>query len=128
MNNTEKVLEGLERIASEHFDYWTEYKGKKTKVINLDAREAVKGLIHQAIAEDRERVSKLSRYELGGYPEEGYYMEESYDGEYVKFADLLSSLDKPDKVCENNCPDFNGMSILHLEQCACSCHPVLAKG
>jgi len=33
-----------------------------------------------------------------------------------------------EKVCEKNCPDFNGMSILHLEQCGCSCHPVLAKG
>ena len=33
-----------------------------------------------------------------------------------------------EKVCEKNCPDFNGMSILHLEQCDCSCHPVLAKG
>ena len=46
-------------IASEHFDYWTEYKGKKTKVINLDAREAVKDLIHQAVAEERERIKKL---------------------------------------------------------------------
>jgi len=27
-----------------------------------------------------------------------------------------------EKVCEKNCPDFNGMSILHLEQCDCSCH------
>jgi len=33
-----------------------------------------------------------------------------------------------EKVCEKNCPDFNGMSILHIEQCQCSCHPVLAKG
>ena len=33
-----------------------------------------------------------------------------------------------EKVCEKNCPDYNGMSILHLEQCGCSCHPVLAKG
>ena len=33
-----------------------------------------------------------------------------------------------ENVCENNCPDYNGMSILHLEQCGCSCHPVLAKG
>ena len=56
MTDTKKRLDGLERIASEHFDYWTEYKGKKTKVINLDAREAVKDLIHQAVAEDRERV------------------------------------------------------------------------
>ena len=33
-----------------------------------------------------------------------------------------------ENVCENNCPDYNGMSILHLEQCECSCHPVLARG
>ena len=36
--------------------------------------------------------------------------------------------DNTEKVCEKNCPDFNGMSILHTEQCQCSCHPVLAKG
>jgi len=32
------------------------------------------------------------------------------------------------ECCEKNCPDYNGMSILHLEQCDCSCHPVLATG
>jgi hypothetical protein len=25
-------------------------------------------------------------------------------------------------TCERNCPDFNGMAILHKEQCDCSCH------
>ena len=27
-----------------------------------------------------------------------------------------------EKVCEKNCPDYNGMEILHKEQCNCSCH------
>lgn len=27
-----------------------------------------------------------------------------------------------ENVCEKNCPDFNGMAILHNEQCDCSCH------
>jgi len=27
-----------------------------------------------------------------------------------------------EKVCEKNCPDYNGMSELHKEQCKCSCH------
>lgn len=25
-------------------------------------------------------------------------------------------------ICEKNCPDYNGMEILHKEQCDCSCH------
>jgi len=53
-------------------------------------KSTMQEIIQQAIAEERERMSKLSRYELGGYPEEGYSMEESQNGEYVKFADLLS--------------------------------------
>ena len=44
---------------------------------------------------------------------------ETRDGEPMTYTE---------KRCEKNCPDFNGMSILHIEQCDCSCHPVLAKG
>jgi len=29
---------------------------------------------------------------------------------------------KEEKVCERNCPDYNGMNILHKEDCNCSCH------
>ena len=29
---------------------------------------------------------------------------------------------KKELICEKNCPDFNGMAILHKEQCDCSCH------
>lgn len=27
-----------------------------------------------------------------------------------------------ESVCEKNCPDFNGMALLHKQQCGCSCH------
>ena len=88
MNYTEKLLEELERIAVEHFDYWTEYKGKKTKVINLDAREAVKGLIAQAVAEERERmVGKIEKI-----------IDENDDGLWgcrESFDNLLASLKDP---------------------------------
>lgn len=40
----------------------------------------------------KESMNKLDRYELGGYPEEGYCMEVSSDGEYIKIEDLLNIL------------------------------------
>ena len=89
MIRTEKILEEFDKKFPDHgFD-----NGAENEFHSALIRRFISESINQAIAEDRERVSKLSRYELGGYPEEGYYMEESYDGEYVKFADLLSSLD-----------------------------------
>lgn len=33
-----------------------------------------------------------TRYELGGYPEEGYYIEVSEDGEYIKSDEINTSL------------------------------------
>ena len=27
-----------------------------------------------------------------------------------------------EKVCEQNCADYSGMSVLHAEACTCSCH------
>jgi len=73
-------------IASEHFDYWTEYKGKKTKVINLDAREAVKDLIHQAVAEERERIVDLTKTSKNRY---------MFPETEERFLKDLASLDKP---------------------------------
>lgn len=34
------------------------------------------------------KIKKLQRYELGGYPEERY-IEESEDGEYIKYEDVM---------------------------------------
>jgi len=102
MNNIDKRLEELERIASEHFDYWTEYKGKKTKVINLDAREAVKDLIHQALAEERERVRGIAKRTIGINTttrfDEVVYKNGIDVKEYINKYDFLSSLDKPLQV------------------------------
>jgi len=27
-----------------------------------------------------------------------------------------------EEVCEKNCPDYQGMEILHKKECKCSCH------
>jgi len=64
--NTDKRLEEVERIASEHFDYWTEYKGKNTKVINLDAREAVKDFLSTSIAQAEQEMIKRQIDDLNG--------------------------------------------------------------
>ena len=93
MNNTEKILAELERIASEHFDYWTEYKGKKTKVINLDAREAVKDLINQVVAGERKRMVKYVNKTLDRYVVKKEPLCEQNSLILLIRAHLLSSLD-----------------------------------
>lgn len=49
-----------------------------------------------------------NRYELGGYPEEGYYMEVSEDGEYIKSDEIDTSLiaDEVLKVVGESKRDF----------------------
>lgn len=34
----------------------------------------------------------------------------------------LTYLFETEKTCERNCPDYEGMKILHMKWCDCSCH------
>ena len=80
------------------------------------------------VLETYPKFNRLSKDDL--YYEDGQAKNDVAFGIDKLREEILSNLEMKDTmmdepICERNCPDFNGMAILHAEQCDCSCHQQL---
>lgn len=94
MKNKEEITKEL-HIKFPFFD--PETKGVNTNENLLDFINKVRADDEKAIREDERSatigiINSLDKYGLGGYPDEGYYIEQVDGGDYIETQELINKL------------------------------------
>ncbi len=90
MNNLQQFLEQETQNITQ-YAYFVEHQSEEE--LAEVVREHNSRIINKVLSEVKKEVEELVRYELGGYPDEGSYMEASERGEFVVIEEISTILE-----------------------------------